>query len=317
MPQGTIHIDTALSDVSVGYKNGVYVAERVFPVVNVDHQTDKYYKHGKEIFTVRDDRRSPGGEARPSRWTLSNETYYCDGHALKDFVPREHSVNGDPQLDLLTDTTEVLTDQVLLTQEANLVTALAAGMTGASLAAQTSTHWDAESSGVSTNDPVSIIRTQAILIAKRIGMLPNVFTVSLSVWNAIRNNTKVKGLLTGVTQLEDALITPQQFATLIDVQEVLIASSVKNTANEGQTESLDFVWGETALLSYRPPAPGRKTLSLGYTFMWNKAFGTSQAQFVNRYYWEPNLADVVEVHKYYDQKIVDSGAGCLFTDCLT
>jgi len=306
---GTVHIDAALTQVSVGYRNAGFIAERVFPVVPVGKQSDKYFVSGKEIFRVRDDRRAAGAEARESRWTLSNDTFFCSGHALKDYVPREDQVNADPQLDLLTDTTEVLTDQVLLAEEAALVTALAAGATAAS---QATTHWDDDDV-----DPFAIIETQKLVIAKKIGKMPNVLAVSAPVASALKLNANVRQLVTGAGSVAAALVTMAQIAAYLEVDEVVVGNAVYDTVNEGQNASLNFVWGEYGLLFYRPPNPGRKTTSLGYTFQWNGAFGGDQAQFVNRYYWQPNLADVVEVHKYYDQKLVDTGAGILFTDCLT
>jgi hypothetical protein len=68
-------------------------------------------------------------------------------------------------------------------------------------------------------------------------------------------------------------------------------------------------------------------MALVYTFAWQRALaaiaGGSQEgaingyQFVQRYFWQPTLSDVVEVHKYYAQQIVAWAAGVLFTDCLT
>ncbi|HWQ55673.1 MAG TPA: hypothetical protein VN442_18445 [Bryobacteraceae bacterium] len=311
MPKfGTIHFDQALSNLSVGYKNGELVAERVFGRVPVEKQSDRYFIHSRENFRVREDLRAPGDEAKVSRWALSDAPYFCDGHALKDYVPRENSVDADPQLDLLNDTTEVLTDQVLLGQEAGLVAVLLAGMTGTSLASQVATPWSNNA-----NDPVALIRAQAAVIAMRTGKWPNQFVPSLSVWNAIQGNTNVTGRINGAQKLADALVTPAQFASLIEVDEVVVAKAVQTTSAEGQAITMALVWANNALLQYKAPTPGRKTLSLGYTFTWDKAFGVGQPQFVNRYFWQPRLADCVEVHKYYDNRIVAVDAGVLFTNC--
>jgi hypothetical protein len=242
---------------------------------------------------------------------VSTDSFYCSGHALKDFVPREDQSNADPQLDLLADTAEVLTQQILLNEEVNLVAALVAGLTGVSAESQTGTPWDDDDV-----DPLTIIKAQILEVGLRMGAPPNVLAISAPVWSAVSLNANVRQLITGAGSVAAALVTPGQVAAYIGIDEIVVGAAVKNTANQGQTASLGWVWGEYACLFYRPPNPGRKTLALGYTFQWNGAFGGGQAQFVNRYFWQPNLADVVEVHKYYDQKVVDSGAGALFTDCL-
>ncbi len=311
MPKfGTINFDQALSQLSVAYKNAELVGERVFAPVPVDRQADRYFIHGMDAFRVREDLRAPGDEAKISRWMLSDAAYYCDGHALKDFVPRENNQNADPQLDLINDTTEVLTDQILLGQEVAVVATLLAGMTGASLASQVATPWNNNA-----NDPVALIRAQAAVIAMRTGRRPNQFVCSRSVWNAIQNNTNVTGRITGAAKLSDAVVTPELFAALIEVEEVIVAGAVRDTAAEGQAPVMAYVWANNALLQYKAPAPGRKTLSLGYNFTWAKAFGVGQPQFVNRYYSNERLSDVVEVHKYYDPRIVAAAAGVLFTNC--
>lgn len=316
MPEGTFHFDQALTNISVAYRNAAMVADRVFPFVGVDKQSNKYFKHGKDSFRVRDDRRSPGTEARPSRWALSDDNYFCDGHALKDYVPREIEANADMPLNLMSDTTEHLTDQIQLNREDALVTKLVADMTGASLVDLAAVKWDNDA-----NDPVKEIRKQKENVAKRVGAMPNVLVLSQPVFTAVRQNAKVVNLITGAADLPSALVTTQQLAGLCELQEVIVAACVKDTANEGQAASLDWVWGKRALLFYRPMNPGLKTLSLGYTFRWTKALqamgvGGGGGQGVQRYYWQPTISDVVEVHDYYDLKTVDKEAGALFINAI-
>lgn len=307
---GVIHFDQALTQLSVRYQNQELVAERVFPRVPVDKQSDRYYIYGRENFRVREDFRAPGDEAKLSRWQLGNAQFFCDGHALKDYVPRENNSNADPQIDLINDTTEVLTDQILLGQEANLVAVLAATMLGTSLADQVGTPWNNNA-----NDPVALINAQGALISARTGQRPNQFVCSQSVWNAIRNNALVTGRINGAHQVTDTVIQPQQFASLIDVDEVVVARAIQLTSAEGQANAFGYVWGNNALLQVKAAAPGQKKLSLGYTFTWAKAFGVGQPQFVNRYYEQSRLSDCVEVHKYYDERVVAVDAGVWFTNC--
>jgi len=309
---GTIHIDKALTDVSVAYRNAAFIAEMIFPRVDVIEISGKYYVYGKENFRVRDDRRAPGAQAQESRWSLSNDTYYCGGHALKDYIPMEDQNSADPPLDLMTDSTEFLTEQVQLAEEYNLSQRLAAGMTGTSLQDLTSAGWDDDD-----EDPFEAIMDQSITIGNRIGRPPNVFMAPRKVWAKIAANENIKARITGATSLDAAKVTKEQFASLIEVDEVVIGGALLDTANEGQTASLDSVWGRNALLFYRAPNPGRKVVSLGYTYAWGNAFGAAAgAQFVKRYYEESRSSWVVEVHKYYDQKLTTKDAGCWFTNCI-
>ena len=38
-----VHIDAALSELSIAYKNKSFIADQVFPLVTVEKQSDKYY----------------------------------------------------------------------------------------------------------------------------------------------------------------------------------------------------------------------------------------------------------------------------------
>jgi hypothetical protein len=314
--EGTIHIDRALTNVSIGYSNGDFIADQVAPVVPVDFKSDKYYVYGKERFRQRDDRRSAGSEAKKSRFTLSNDSYGCEGHALMDELPREDQKNADPAMDLMIDTTEQLTEQMKLNKEAALVAMLVAGMISASLADQASSQWSSN-----TYNPVALILAQAAIAQKRTGKRPNRLALSQPVWDAITQNTNVTSRITGAANLQDSRVTVDQFANLLNLDGIDIGSAMYDTANEGQAATLDWVWSDYALLYYRPRVIGRKMLSLASQFLWSgagQAIGAANVggQFVRRWYEDRRIIDVVEVNEYYDLKLITKDAGCLFTNCV-
>jgi hypothetical protein len=66
MPEvSQVHIDAALTNVSVAYRNPDYIADIVAPQVAVRKQSDKYYIYDaeRERFRQSNDRRAPGAEA--------------------------------------------------------------------------------------------------------------------------------------------------------------------------------------------------------------------------------------------------------------
>src|SRR5262249_26251264 len=90
-----VHIDTALTNVSVMYRNEDYVADQVLPEVPVDKQSDKYFVYGVENLRPDDDTRRPGSQSNEVTWSLSTDGYYADGHALSDVIPDEQRENQD------------------------------------------------------------------------------------------------------------------------------------------------------------------------------------------------------------------------------
>ena len=312
-----LHVDQALTNLSIGYQNAEFVAERVFPQFPVDKQSNKYFVHDMERFRVVDDHRRPGSAPGEIDWTLSTDSYYCDGHGRRDVIPVEDISNADEAVDLEITSTETLTEQIYLAREVNLVAMLASGMSPTPL---TSARWDVDS-----NDPIPVIEAAKENAQKLTGKRPNCLLLSRPVWRAVRNNANVVGRITGARQLADSLVIPSQFQELVEVDDLIIADAVKLTSVKGQTNALDFIWGKYALLFYRPPAMGRKVLALGAHFRWNVlAWDPSNpdrqggvGQFIEKWYSQDRKATIIDACVYYDQKIISTAAGTMWSDCVS
>jgi hypothetical protein len=320
MLTGRVHIDAALSNLSIAYQNSQNIARKIFLPFPVDHKSDRVWKYGQEIFLAEDDARAAGAEAKDTSWTLTDIGYACGGHALRDKIARDKDNNADPALNLIADSTTILTAKGSLNEEIAMVGAVVAGMTGANVSAQNNAPWNSPDV-----DPYRILKQAIDTVTLASGTPPNVLAISQPVWTAIRTNPNIVGLVTGAPQLPNARVSLAQFAELLELDEVIVGRAVYNTTL-GATKS--FVWGQKALLFYRPQNPGLRTLALGYTPVWIKALASVTGlekipgmdgqgdQFVQQYYWEPELSDYVVVHRYYAQMLVASECGILFTGCL-
>jgi hypothetical protein len=326
VPLGTVHINRMLTNVSIGLVDQQFISEQVYLPLPVDKQSDLYEIYDGMQYNAFDDTRAPGTEAkRGPSWRISTQPFYCGGHARKDGVPAEKNANQDPPLNLTMDTTTILKRQIMLRQELNLVTQITADMAAAQTvnlgAGGLNVPWNNNA-----NDPVALIRTKMDAIGQACGVRPNVLAIGQPLWTSVRQNTKVTGLITGAPQLPNARVTPAQFAELCELDEILIGRAVYNTANAGQPASLSYVWGANAVLFVRPPAPGLRTLALGYQPQWTKALGTMAGleqvpgidgignEFVEQYWWQPTKEWIIEAHKYYAQTTVAATAGLIFTN---
>jgi len=322
-----LHIDSALTSLSVAYTNAEFVASRVCPEVPVQKKSNKYFVYGKDRFRPKEDLRAPGSEPNDIVWDLSSDTYFCDGHALRASLPDEWAENEDVPIDVELDAVTNATESIDLNREINLVNTLKAGMTGSATIDLNAT---AQRFDDDTKDPVKFIDTQKETVAKAIGRRPNVLLLSRPSFRGLRNNAKVVSRVTGAPQLApNTMITVEQLRQLLEVDELIVADAAYLTSHEGQADALDFIWGKLALLFYRPPSPGLRTPALGYHFMWDVVKdrtgvsapaaiqGAVAGRIVKRYRMESRSADIIEVHNYYDQKIVAAGAGVLFTNAVS
>jgi hypothetical protein len=101
MPEvSQVHVNVALTNVSLAYRNPAFIADLIAPPVGVRKQQDRYFIHDaeREAFRSTSDHRAPGAEANEVDFALSSEAYYCEDHALVSVIPDEERENADPAI---------------------------------------------------------------------------------------------------------------------------------------------------------------------------------------------------------------------------
>jgi hypothetical protein len=303
------YLDQPLNNVSVGYQNDDYYAERLFPLVPVQKQSGRYWVFGRERFRQYETIRHAGAEAREiAPWSLSNNTYFCDDHSLKDKISDEEVANASGT-DLEITTTENLTDALLLDLEIR-VSSLVLGGTVPNTTLSGTSQW----SDYINSDPVSAVEAQKTIIKQAVGKTPNTLAVGYPVFATLRQHPRIidRFKYTQVGVLDEGALK-----TAFGVDNFWVMAAEYDTATEGQTPALNFVWGKNALLAYVVPEPRRREVTLGYTFRW--LFGAPElgGTLTKRYRVEAKSADVVEVHRYDDIEAVAPQAGLVFLNATT
>ncbi len=82
-------VDPILTTVAQGYKNGLMVADFLFPVVPVDQRGGKIIQFGKEDFKLFSTIRAPGANTKRVQYGYAGDPYSLDQHALEAVVPFE------------------------------------------------------------------------------------------------------------------------------------------------------------------------------------------------------------------------------------
>lgn len=304
-----VHIDKALTQISIEYKNEQYIADKIFLPVSVDKQSDRYYVYGKDAFKVRDDRRAPGTEANEINWTLSLDTYFCDGHALRHAIPDEEVQNADSVFDLEADATELVTEGILLNKEIDAANKLLDPNNyddGLVLQMGVDT---AKWSDFANSNPILDITKAKEKIHKKAGLRPNTLIISETVYNVLKVHPVILKVFTYTQAV--GVATLDQIKMALGVDNILVGSALKMQGED----NLDYIWGNSAVLAYIPSKPGKRTPAIGYTFLWNKD-GEGAVQ-VRKWYDVSRRATIVEAERYYDQKIISKVAGFLFVDAVT
>jgi|ERR1700733_7545371 len=309
---GSLHVPQAITNMSVGYRNSAYVAELVAPIIPAPKLTDVYYVFGKEKFRPYDDNYIPGVTPGEIGWSLSTAPYVCTGHAVRGWYPSMAPSAADEVVDLDPETTLNVSEAILLKQELNLRAALIAGLSPTSMLA----------AGVNFDnpafDPVPWIDEQKEIVARQIGQRPNCMLLGRPAWRALRNNQNfLKHIAVGNLSfniLPGLQISNAQAAEKLELDEVLVGEAMYDTAPLGEVPNLQYIWDEYVLLYYRAPAPGRRTVSLAYTFLFT---GGIQGQLMRKWYDQDKYRQVIDGMKFYCQQVIAAGAGVMYSNALS
>lgn len=303
-----VHIDVALSNVSIKYKNAKFVAEELFPVVMTSKDSNKYFVYGKENFNLFDDGRAPATRGAEIDWTVSTDSYLLGEHALTHAIPDEVRDDADEPLKIETDTTEYLTEQIKLRLEADVASASTSSANYAAtnykdLSAAGNAQWN----DYAASNPIEDVKVARVVIHSLTGLEPNILILGKQVYDALTNHPMV---IERIKFSQLGVVTTDLLAAIFDVEQVLVATALKNTVIEGETASLSYVWGKNAVLAYRPSSMGLKVLSYGALFRragWPKTETWRQ---------QPERADYIRVSDKYQAKIISNVAGYLMANAV-
>lgn len=307
----SVHVDQAMSNISVAYRNAAFVAERVAPVVPVQKQNDLYFQFSKQHFRSVVDNIRPGDLANEIEVDLdSRGSYRADGHALQIGIPDELRANADPGAQIDIEYTEKLTSQLLLNQEiafASLVTNTANVPNNTTLSG--TSQW----SDYVNSDPRSAVDAAKETVQQSIGEFPNVLLLPRPVFRTLRNHPKILDAVKYTMNGARSLLSAEQLAEYFDVDEVIVPAPLKQANPEGEVDSLTYIWGKDSLLFYRPNRPGLRTPAFAYHFLW---VGSGISYLIKRFRIEGRDADFLKIKKYYSQKLVASNAAYLWKNSI-
>ncbi|MCH7986563.1 MAG: major capsid protein [Acidobacteria bacterium] len=302
------HIDVALSNFAVKFRNPAYVSDQVFTRVPVQRQSDKYWRFGKEqLQALIDDLRAPGAAAQRVTQTLSAETYFAEDHALERLITDEERANFDAG-DVEQWVTETLTDKLLLRKEK----LFAAAVTDTAQVTQNVTlSGTAQWSDFTNSTPTENIQTGQETIAQNAGVRANTLILGFPVFSKLRNHPKV---VERVQNIRVGVVREEDLASIFDVQRVLVSQALEVDA----AGNVGFVFGKHAVLAYVSPTPAFGEPSFGKTFVWAGAPGSTNGFIVELGRATPvsRKADELAVHFYYDQKITAVEAAYLIEDAV-
>ncbi|TXH50753.1 MAG: hypothetical protein E6Q97_19735 [Desulfurellales bacterium] len=315
--QSSVHVNTPLTVISLAYiqASEEFVAQRVFPVITVEKQSDVYYEFDRAGFNrLQMQKRAPGTESTGGAYKVSNEAYFCDVFALHKDIPDQIRANADSVLGPDIGATEFLSQQALLKMETDFASDFMktgvwgkdiSGVASGAVAGTSVLQWNDNASS-----PVENIRAAKVAIKKASGQRGNVLVLGEEVWAALVDHADLVDRIKGTASPSSpAIVLRQAMAAILELDEILVMGAIQNSADEDQTESNAFIGGKKALLVHRPARPGLMTPSAGYTFAWSGYVGGTLPVAIERFRMQPLKSDRIEIEATYDQKKTSSALG--------
>ena len=299
-----VHVDAVLSGVSIQYQNDEFIADKVLPVVPVKKESDKYYRYTRN-WRLPQSKRAAGAEANEVEWNADTDTYTCEEYALKDFIPDRVRENADQPLDMDVDTAENVTMLVQLGREKRVADVVfsAANYGTQTYALTGANRWD----DYAGSDPIGDVRTAKAAVHLGSGKTPNVLVIGYLAYLKLLDHPDI---LERIKYTQKGIVTADLLAAVFEVDSILVGKALYDSSQEGDTESLGYIWGKSVALLYVESSPGIKKVSFGYQFQ-SRGFRTE------KYRVDGRKGDYVESGEIRDEKLVAASCGYLYTTVVS
>lgn len=305
-------VDRLLTDVSNKIVSKEHIADMIFPEKKVDNFTGLIGSYGNEhlrlVNTI-----SAGENGFPTVETVTRRTdmYSIETHGLKDFVYPADYANFNKPFDAEKDKTALVTMQLKIGREK----ALADVLTDTNIITQNVTlsgNAQYDKRDHEDSNPIEDFCKARETIYNKTGMVPNTAVISWLVWNKLKNHQQLLAEL-GYKENRKGGLTLAELQDIMEVEKIIVAKPIFNTAKKGQTDVFAPIWGRDILFYIRPSSAALAQTTLGYKFMpkGKKAFQTYKYN-----HEEPAGSKKIVVENYYDDVIMNPNAGYLIKDAV-
>lgn len=324
---GAVHYDEYLTSFATNYfVEQNYLAGRVFPVIGVEKQSDKYY-----VFNAPEENREFDNLVK--KWeplttpnmfdvTQSDSSYFSEEYFAGFSIDKKTAANEDTLLRTRERKARLLMENMLKKRDRDWIsTFLTTGVWGVDLAGTTDfTKW---SDGASTPIDDIMVWKEDFEI-RNYGLKPNKIVMSKDIKRHLLTNTQILGRINGgATIVNPAMVNDAIIASIFEVDEIIWADAVSNNTNHGETAVAARMVTDRMLMVHSPMDAGIDSKSAGAIFAWNQIpefdFGISAKTWTSA--TDPSLdklgvAEETHMHMCYDMKVTGASLGTYVSDLV-
>ena len=335
-----VHIDVPLQNFSVAYaqKQTSFIADKIFPVVGVDKQSDKFWVFDKNQMRQRAPVKqlAPRTEVERIGIQLSKDSYFAEVYGLGMDFDEQTIANEDAALGLRQQGVETLTEQMLHFREDQFIQHFLMDHTkwNTLVANEQFTPF-----GDTETDPVeTMLKLMTEFYKKSGGYKPNTLVLSQDVRNALLLNVKIKERIQYAgSPTNPAIATDQTLAAILGVERIFVPDLLINDTDptykepkqddnflevpelDANNDNVDYVYQNTAFLCHTPASAGPRTPAAGVIFAWNSIpgannLGITVESFSDDALKRKQIAEMIQVKMSYDMKVVGKHMGMILSN---
>lgn len=320
MPNPTLQDITAdefLSNMSVAsmQDDAGFVSHLAFPVVTVDEETGKYWIFDKSDTNRPDAQlRRPGTQSARKDFRITNGTFTTANTSIHADLPDKLRKTRNSPLANDKAMVQVIGYDLALTRElAWFTTFMTSGVWTTDKDGDSDfTKWDDASSSL-ISDVYGWSTDIKTVSTKR----PNTLIVTADVWDVMKDDEDVVDRYKHTGQA----ITKELIAGLLELDRILVADAVYETAKETQTSSMAHMATKKLLLCYVHPEPELMEPSAGYTISWTefddiKGPVKEGGAAIRQFRMEELRSDRYEGDTDYEHKVIAADCGLFAEDVI-
>jgi hypothetical protein len=317
-----VHYDEVLTNLVLSYMTEQsYIADRIFPVVDVAKQSDKFYKFNPDEENREGDVQKLAPRTSPPKFELGSDmdNYFAEVYGLAVDFDEQTLANADAVLDIRARKVSTAANKMLMKRDRDFLdTFFKTGVWGTDLAGTT----DFVKWSDSASTPIDDLRTwKRAFQLRNYGLKANKLLIPQIAIDALMTNPQILGRINGgATVANPAMIDMTILANVFGVEEVVVLDTVTNTAKEGATGTPNWMAGDGMLLTHTPSNAGTDTPASGLIFAYNAipgvSWGVSTESFTDDGLKRQGIAEEVQLKMAYDMKVVGEKLGTFINDVL-
>lgn len=302
-----VHTDVPLTNFLLAYHPEGFVADKVFPILPVKHETDLFYRWAAgDMVRKVDGLRADGAAAKVVDFQFDSTTYTARQYSLVAKITDRQRDNSDDQLRLVQTKIQAVKDLLLLQRELAVMTLL--GATSGTYFTKTdaaSTCWDATTTYIEKD----IDAAKTSVRQNTNGREANVIVIPPATAIAAKRSSELRDLIryTHSDLLDVTDLPPNLFGL-----KVIQPRAVENTADTGQgTDVIADVFGDKVFVGYMNANMSQGEVTAGCIFE------VAKLSYVKHWREEKLASDMYEVSMGWAVEKIADGAGYRITDTET